>query len=217
MIRWSNLAVLSLVAISSVAFAQSPTPSASASPTASASPSPSGSASPTALNSVENTYVLNQLHYFNQKQIEVGQQVSSLAITPTSKAYASQMVTTYQALDEKVTTLATQKNITLAPFQLSSADQAAQQSLAVLSPADFDVAFFAAVNVEHQTALAYLNAVKPYVQDPDVTALLTAAVPVIQSQQRMAAAGGTGGASPQPSSSPSAEPSGGPSAQPSLR
>jgi len=116
-------------------------------------------------------------------------QLSQLAQTQSQSAvvqqFARRMVSDHGKANTELKAIASRKNLTL-PRELNAEHQATMQKLQALKGAEFDAAYMAAMDKDHEKSMALFEAASgSNFQDPDLQAFAAKTLPVIQEHRQM--------------------------------
>lgn len=136
--------------------------------------------------------VIQRLHVANLNEIAMGQLAQQNG-SPRLQQYGKTLVSDHQNNDKQLRDLAGKKSVSL---PATPSDKMAKEEmkdghemhekLAKLNGADFDKAFARAMADDHRKDVAHVQAWRTSIKDPDVSALLDQALPVLQQHQRTA-------------------------------
>jgi len=186
------LAIVSALALPSVAFAGDKTPS---------DPTPSDTKTDTtrtdtttktdgasAKLSDGDTKIVAHLHHVNQMEIDLGKAAQKSG-TAGVKVYGQTLVTDHQSADKDLTSFAKTHKVSSIPADKPMADadkqddkdmQAQVTKLKSLKGADFDRAFLTMMTAGHDKELAKIDVAMGAATDPDLQSMLKSVKPVLQ-------------------------------------
>ena len=126
--------------------------------------------------------VLGKLHHANQMEIEMGKLAQKNGASKDVKAFGKTLVKDHTAADKKVTALAKKEKIdlTAAAPPMKPEDQATMDRLKAQKGAEFDKSFAAAMVEDHKQDVSEATAARDSTSDPQLKALLTETVPVLE-------------------------------------
>jgi len=130
----------------------------------------------------ETATVLGKLHHANQMEIEMGKLAQKNGASKDVKAFGKTLVQDHTASDKKVTALAKKEKVdlTAAAPPMKPEDQATMDKLKTQKGAEFDKTFSAAMVEDHKKDVSEATAARDSTSDPQLKALLTETVPVLE-------------------------------------
>jgi putative membrane protein len=191
------LAVVSALALPSLALAQTPAPPSPRTPAPTTDttkpgdaikPSTDKSAGAAAKLSDADVKIVAHLHHVNQMEIEVGKLAQNNG-TMSVKNYGATLIADHQSADQdltafakahKLATIPADKPQTEADKQDAKDMQTKMAKLKTLKAAEFDREFTTMMTMGHDKELANIDAAIGSVGDPDLKTLLTGVKPVLQ-------------------------------------
>jgi putative membrane protein len=142
--------------------------------------------------------LLAKLHETNQMEIEFGKLAQQKGSTAAVKDYGKQLEQDHKNADNKVTSIAREKNITLdkpAAMNDEDAKKSAEQKAALarlkkMEGTPFDQEFMKVMAEGHEHALALVRDSKASVRDEKIKSHLNEVEPVLEKHKSMAQGGG---------------------------
>jgi len=166
---------LSVVALATPAFAQTPQTNQQTNPTTSGTKS---------TNSSGVQAFLTEAATGGMAEVELGTLAAGKASNARVKEFGQRMVTDHGKANEELKALAARKNITL-PQSLDAKHKAEHDRLAAMSGAAFDRAYVTAMVNDHQKDVAEFKKQAASNADPDVKAWAAKTLPTLQEHLQM--------------------------------
>lgn len=129
---------------------------------------------------------VNQLHHYNQKEIELSELASQKATSPEVKLFAQTIVKDHRANDQRLQDVAKRSQIPVQDYSASTYDRASLEQLRKAEAAQFDRLYLALMDLGHEHAIRDLRSTSRRVQDPQIKALLDETLPKIREHHRQA-------------------------------
>jgi len=112
-------------------------------------------------------------------EVQIGQTAQSKAVNARVKAFAAMMVHDHSAANDKVKTIASQRNVTL-PDSISSDHKKAMKDLEKKSGRDFDKAYMDAMVKGHEKVVDMFEKSGDKVNDTEVKTFINNTLPTIK-------------------------------------
>jgi putative membrane protein len=112
-------------------------------------------------------------------EVELGQLAEQKSSSPAVKDFGAMMVTDHTAANQKLSAIATHKNIDL-PTRPNMGQMATKTKLAVLSGATFDKSYIKGMVEDHEEDIKEFEQEAASGQDPDAKAYAAATLPTLR-------------------------------------
>lgn len=140
--------------------------------------------------------ILSKIHHTNETEIKLGEHVRSKGANKDVKEYATHLVKDHKDADQKVMSLAKQKNVTLATPEPATAEErammdkhkAAADRIMGLSGAELDREYTSTMAEAHADVIQMLKTARDGTQDKDVRSLIDKMMPALEQHRDRASA-----------------------------